>query len=65
MKRENPDLFRASVQLEAKMNERRASLGKDKVFLSYKAIPLTQVVGDHDQLEMFEASCDIGGYCHA
>jgi hypothetical protein len=65
MRRDEPALFALSVELEEQMNVRRARLGRDSVFLSSRAIPLTQVVGDHDQLDLFEeGSCDIAGYCH-
>lgn len=66
MKRDTPDLFRASALLERQLSERSVDLGRGPVFLSYKAIPLEQVVGTHDQLDLFDApGCDIGGYCHA
>lgn len=67
MKRDQPELFAQVVGMEEQLNDRRASLGKDPVWFSYKAIPLTSVVGTHDQLDLFggEGSCDIAGYCHA
>lgn len=66
LKRSYPELYRASEALEQRLSERRARLGKDPVYLSYKAVPLARVVGTHDQLDLFEgASCDIAGYCHA
>jgi 3'-phosphoadenosine 5'-phosphosulfate sulfotransferase (PAPS reductase)/FAD synthetase len=64
MRRDEPALFALSVTLEEQMNVRRVALGRDPVFLSSRAIPLIQVVGDHDQLDMFEGGCDIAGYCH-
>ena len=66
MCRDEPHLFALSVALEDQMNERRAALGRDAVYLSSKAIPLREVVGSHDQMDLFEgASRDIAGYCHA
>jgi hypothetical protein len=65
MKREEPELFAKSVALERVLNERRASLGRDPVWLTSALRPLDEVVGDHDQLDLFPATCDIGGYCMA
>lgn len=67
-KRNRPDLFQASVNVEKRINEKRAILGKDELFLvkSPKGVlvPLDQAVGD--QLPMFlddtgiDDSCDEG-----
>jgi hypothetical protein len=66
MRRDDPGLFALSVALEEQMNARRMALGRDAVYLSSRAIPLVRVVGDHDQLDLFEGeSCDIAGYCHS
>lgn len=63
--RDEPDLFAKSVALEVRLNDRRAALGKDAVWLTRYARPLDQVVGQHDQLDLFaDAGCDIAGYCH-
>lgn len=65
MRRDDPDTFAAAVALEARINERRAKLEKDPVYLSSRAVPLAQAVGTHDQLDLFEdATCDIAGYCY-
>lgn len=55
-----PELFAKSVQLERTLNERRAAIGKDPVWLTSRAKPLDQVVtGSHqDQLSMFEDEGD-------
>lgn len=65
MKRDEPELFAKSVQLERTLNERRAALGRDPVWLTDALRPLDEVVGDHDQLDLFPATCAIGGYCMA
>jgi hypothetical protein len=66
MLREQPEQFAASVALERKMNDRRATLGKDRVWLTAAGKPLDEAVVDDGQLDMFSAAtCDIGGYCFA
>lgn len=65
MRRDEPELFAKSVALERLLNERRAALGRDPVWLTDALRPLDEAVGDHDQLDLFPASCDIGGYCMA
>lgn len=60
---EEPALFAKSAELEALLNERRATLGKDPVWLTGKLIPLRDAVQEDGQMDMFGASCDIGGYC--
>ena len=60
----DPDRFAAAVALELRMNERRATLGKDQVWLTGSGKPLDEAVVDDGQLDMFSAgTCDIGGYC--
>lgn len=65
-KRQTPELFEKSCQLEETLNERRALLGKDPVYLTRFNRPLRQVVPDGvDQLSMFDeadGACD-SGYC--
>ncbi len=60
----HPHLFEKAVQLETLMNERRAKLGKDRVWLSSKLKPLTQVTTDLIQLSLpeYEEMCE-SGYC--
>jgi hypothetical protein len=60
---DKPELFALSVALEQRMNERRAKLGKDAVWMTSSAKPLDEAVVDTGQLEMF-STCDIAGYCH-
>lgn len=59
-----PVLFDKSVSLERMLNERRAMLGKDNVWLTPYNMPLDQVVQGH-QAGMFDADdmCE-SGYCH-
>lgn len=57
---EHPDLFEKAVGIERRLNEKRASLGKDNVYLTRFLRPLDQVIGEQDGL--FEQPCD-SGYC--
>lgn len=59
----HPDLFTKSVHLERMINERRAALGKDRIWMSSKLRPLDEVVnGSHRwQMPLFEES-DSGQY---
>jgi len=50
LKRETPDLFAKALELEDTLNERRGRLGKDSVWLTGAARPLSQVYKD-DQLQ--------------
>lgn len=63
LKKEEPELFEKSVILEKTLNERRERLGKDPVWLTDALRPLDEFIGNYDQLDIFPASCDIGGYC--
>lgn len=61
LKRQQPDLFEKAVEMERHMNEVRANLGRDAVYLHRALVPLDQAVGD--QLPMFPAwdeTCDEG-----
>ena len=64
LRRTRPDLFEKAVQLETLINERRAMLGKDQVWLSSKLKPLTKVTTDLVQLSLLEQEdlCE-SGYC--
>lgn len=65
LKRNEPELFIKAVELEKILSDRSdAVLGRGKVFLTRKMIPLDQAIGD--QLDMFEESDDMceSGYCH-
>jgi len=60
-----PELFERSAKLEETLNQRRAKLGKDPVWLTSRLIPLREAVTENGQLDMFAPACDIGGYCHS
>lgn len=64
MRRDEPDLFAKSVALEATLNERRAHLGKDNVYLTRHGKPLDQAIGEaQDMLPLIEwDTCD-SGHC--
>jgi len=64
LRTEKPYLFDKAVKLETLINERRAMLGKDRVYLSSKLKPLTRVTTDHIQLSFLEHEdmCE-SGYC--
>lgn len=61
MKRENPELFQKAVELEVILNQKRAALGRDSVYLTQRVKPLSQVIGDQPLL-FEEEPCD-SGYC--
>ena len=64
MRRDEPELFSKSVALEATLNERRAKLGKDNVYLTRHGKPLDQAI--HEAQEMLPlvdwGQCD-SGHC--
>lgn len=60
MKRENPELFDRAVALEERINEKRADMGKDDVYLHASCNPLENAVGL--QYTLFDEPCD-SGYC--
>lgn len=64
LRRERPDLFDKSVELERTLNERRTRLGKDPVWLTRFAQPLDEAIGQPEALlPMFDDtddSCDSG-----
>lgn len=63
MRHDEPELFEKASQLETMINERRAKLGKDQVWLTNKLIPLAKATSETEQLALFdEAECD-SGYC--
>lgn len=65
-RRDEPDLFEKSCQLEELLNERRDELGKNHVFLTRFARPLREAIPDGvDLLPMFDEAdglCD-SGWC--
>jgi len=61
MKRTQPELFGRAVALEQRINEKRAAMGKDAVFLHTSCKPLEDAVAD--QMVLFEDDDCISGYC--
>lgn len=61
--RETPDLFEKSADLESTLNERRAKLGKDPVFLTRFGIPLRDAIQTEQDLLPTDDGCD-SGWCH-
>ena len=66
LRRERPDLFDKSVELEQTLNRRRATLGKDPVLLTRFAAPLDEVIGQPEALlpgfDETAGECD-SGWC--
>jgi hypothetical protein len=70
MRREKPDLFAATAELERMLNQKRATIGKDAVYISgvgaRKALPMDQAIPN--QLGLFpewideQDGCE-SGYC--
>lgn len=61
MRDKEPDQFRKAVELERFINQRRAYLGKDQVWLSRALKPLDRAVGNASQPSLFDDEC--AGYC--
>ena len=64
MKREQPELFAKAVALETMLNERRATLRRDEIYLHASLQPLERAVGDQMAFDFSESDmpCDTG-YC--
>lgn len=67
MRRDEPDLFWKSAELEATLNARRDVLGKDRVYLTRFAKPLPEAIPEaQEMLPLLEMAggdgCD-SGYC--
>lgn len=63
MRIDDPELFQKSCELEHLLNERRASMGKDKVYFTSKLKPLEKATTGLEQKSLFdEIGCD-SGYC--
>ena len=65
LKRDEPELFQKSVDLEAMLNERRDALGTDHVWMTRFGRPLDEVVSDQLVLDVegpgsARATCDTG-----
>ena len=58
-----PLLFARAVALEQLINERRALIGKDQVFLSRKCKPLPMATSEYVQSSLFEEDICESGYC--
>lgn len=66
MRRDDPELFWKSVELEATLNQRRDKLGKDRVYLTRFGKPLEEAIEEaQDMLPIFSADTDTcdEGYC--
>lgn len=61
MRRDEPALFKKSVELEALLNERRDMLGKDQVYFTRFAKPLDQAIGEA-QTPLFEGDGPAGEF---
>lgn len=66
LRRERPDLFDKSVELERTLNARREMLGKDKVWLTRFAMPLDEAIGKPESLlpgfDESDGACE-SGWC--
>ncbi len=63
LKRNTPELFDKAVALENTLNERRAMLGKDNIYLHSSLVPLVNAVGDQMVFnfeEVDDMPCDTG-----
>ncbi|MFZ3470249.1 phosphoadenosine phosphosulfate reductase [Streptomyces sp. 4.24] len=64
-RREDPDLFARSIQLEQTVNKRRAALGRDPVYLTRYGRPLAEAIPaqkDAPPEETEDSGCD-SGWC--
>ena len=62
LKRNEPDLFAKSVELEQTLRDRRAALGKDDVFFTSRMVPLSEAIDDQQVLAGMGDDCD-SGWC--
>jgi len=62
MKRTKPELFAQAVELENLLNERRAMLGRDRIYMHASLVPLANAVGDQMAFtfEEDDRTCDTG-----
>ncbi|MET9412650.1 phosphoadenosine phosphosulfate reductase [Streptomyces klenkii] len=66
MRRSDPELFEKACQLEELLNQRREELGKDHIYLTRFAQPLSKAIPDGvDTLpfDEFDSGCD-SGWCN-
>lgn len=61
LRNKRPDLFDKAIQLEQRINEKRANLERDQVYLHRSLRPLEQAVGG--QYELFEDDACESGFC--
>jgi hypothetical protein len=59
MRRDEPDLFERSAQLEDLLNERRDRLGKDHVYLTRFGMPLREAITEAQDMLPFATSPDM------
>ncbi|WP_262401995.1 hypothetical protein [Actinomadura sp. CNU-125] len=64
MRRDEPELFTKACQLEKTINNRRAALGKDPVYLTRHNAPLADGTPETDVLpfDHNDGTCD-SGWC--
>lgn len=63
LKRQSPDLFDRAAELETILSVRSEGLGRGKVFLTDKMIPLRQAIGDQaDMFDDVDDACE-SGFC--
>ena len=65
LRKNDPTSFAQAVEMEGVINEHRAAMERDPVWLSAALRPLREAITDDGQLDMFEGGCDVAGYCHA
>jgi hypothetical protein len=63
MRRHEPDLFAKSVALESLLNDRRALLGKDPVWMTRFNRPLDDAIPDDRQMTLADAGSGPGETC--
>lgn len=62
LRKNDPELFAKSQELEEVINARRAALGRDAVYLTRYGIPLGDAIYDASSEDEGDASCD-SGWC--
>ena len=66
MRRDEPDLFEKSAQLEELLNSRRDTIGKKRVYLTRFGVPLREAIGVAQDVLPFdddETAGECGGSC--
>lgn len=62
MRDSRPDLFEKAVDLERRINERRAEKGIEPIYLNRRLVPLSQAVAGHQESFDFDDACE-SGFC--